>query len=275
MPLTDKYKLCKYTYLLCIWLGCFSFPAAADSLRIRVGADPWCPYNCIPGTERPGVMIELAREALALSGYVLEYQTVNWARAKIMVQSGELDGIVGMAYTAKSKELYFFPGRPLGESQICLFKRQLDDWHYRGIASLDSKVFGWINDYGFSTDPLDAWVKEHKNTPQVLTVAGKDTHMRLFKLLQLKRIDVFAEDRAVIAYELYQSGLQNEIVQAGCIEQIEDIYIAFSLASEHKEKWAEALDSGLDKLNQSGRYLEIIQKYGLSSENWAFREIRP
>ena len=220
-------------------------------------------------------MIELARAALALSGYQLDYQTVNWARAKIMVQSGELDGIVGMAYTENSKGLYFFPKRPLGESQICLFKRHDDNWQYRGGDSLTSKVFGWINDYGFSTDPLDAWVKANKDTPQVLTVAGNDTHIRLFKLLQLKRIDVFAEDRAVIEYELYQAGLQEEIVQAGCIEQIEDIYIAFTLTSKHKEQWTEALDSGLEKLNQTGRYLEIIQKYGLSKESWALRPARP
>lgn len=269
-PLTIKHKAW-------LWLlsGLLSMQAAADAQGISVGADTWCPYNCEPKTERPGVMIELAREALALSGYQLDYQALNWARAKIKVQSGELDGIVGMAYTDNTKVRYYFPQHSMGESQVCLYKGQDDDWEYHHVASLDGKVFGWINDYGFSTDALDIWVNNNKNTPKVLTVAGEQTHSRLFKLLQLKRIDTFAEDRAVINYELHRAGLQDKIVQAGCLEQSEEVYIAFSLASKQKENWAKALDAGLEKLYQSSRYLEIIQRYGLSDENWRLRDRRP
>ncbi len=256
------------TLLIVAWVLVFSATSRGQDASIHIAADPWCPYNCAPDSKFEGVMIELAKEALSMSGYVLHYQTMNWARAKLRVQAGELDGVVGMAYTEKSKHLYYFPKTPLGESQICFYKRAIDEWQYQGVASLDAKVFGWINEYGFVPDPLDDWVKENKNTKRVITVAGKDTHARLFKLLTLKRIDTFAEDKTVIAHELNLLGLNESIKVAGCLNRVEKVFIAFSLESQHSKTWADALDAGLVRLKESGRYNKILEKYGLNHSGW-------
>ena len=93
---------------------CFSAPLICMSgetsqRSLTIVADPWCPFNCKPDHVQQGFMIDIAREALALSGYTLNYQITNWARAKLMVQRGEAEGIVGMARSSRTEPLYLFP----------------------------------------------------------------------------------------------------------------------------------------------------------------------
>ena len=46
--------------------------AAADTISIR--GDMWCPVNCDPKAERPGYMIEIAREVFEPKGHKIDYQ---------------------------------------------------------------------------------------------------------------------------------------------------------------------------------------------------------
>lgn len=47
----------------------------ADVVTLR--ADQWCPYNCVPGSDRPGYMIEIAREVFGRAGHQIDYQALN------------------------------------------------------------------------------------------------------------------------------------------------------------------------------------------------------
>ena len=253
--------------IICLSLVFCATIKAAPKI-ISVGADPWCPYNCAPNNEHQGLMVDIAREALAISGYQLKYEIINWARAKKLVRAGKLDGIIGMSRTEKSDQLYHFSNTPLGHSQICLYRNADEEWLYQSTASLKKRTFGWINDYGFSSAPLDKWVKDHKKTNQVVNVAGKDAHHRLFKLMKLKRINTFAEDRNVIAFELKKSGLENTIKIAGCLKSVDKVHLAFTLKSDQKQAWVKALDSGVDQLYKNGQLDKILSFYGLSKETW-------
>ena len=67
--------------------------ARAETLVIA--GDIWCPINCQPGAERPGIFVELAREIFAESGITVEYQALNWARTLHRVRRGELNAAIG------------------------------------------------------------------------------------------------------------------------------------------------------------------------------------
>lgn len=235
---------------------------------IQVAADPWCPYNCEPGHAHQGLMIDIAKAALKRSGYTLNYQIINWARAKKMVENGQLDGIVGMSREAVTETRYHFSNTPLGWSQICFFKRADDDWTYQSTASLEDKTMGWINDYGFTNQAIDQWVKARRNTSAISTVAGVEVHHSLFQMLLAKRIDTFAEDFYVVQHELKQDALSDAISVAGCAPEKDEVHIAFSLLSPHKEKWAEALDRGVQEIRTNGVLERILQHYNLSLSQW-------
>lgn len=235
---------------------------------IHVAADPWCPYNCTPDDEKPGFLIELAREALSLSGYKLEYQVTNWARAKRMVQHGEVDGIVGMTLSENSKHLYTFSDQPLGRSQICFFRRKNDDWSFKSITSLENKTLGWVNDFGFANNPeIEQWIIDKKNTKQLITISGKKVQSRLIQLLVKNRIDTFAEDRNVIMAAAQKIGL-NSIEVAGCTSKYDFVHVAFSLKSPKGKTWASALSKGINQMRDNGTLNSILLRYGLSEETW-------
>ncbi|MBT3359006.1 MAG: transporter substrate-binding domain-containing protein [Rhodospirillales bacterium] len=269
----SRFNLLLFSFSLsAILYLCFVSALQADPKPVVIAADPWCPFICDTGGPQQGLMVDIAKEALALSGYELSYQNINWARAKRMVRAGIVDGIVGTAKSTPERTPYHFPETALGVVETCFFRRASDDWEYKSPRSLASQTMGWINDYVYGSNPgLNDWVIAHKETPQVLTVTGTDTHARLFKLLLARRISTFAEVRSVINYELRNLGLQEKIEMAGCIKPIEKVYVAFSKKIAHGELLAKALDEGVDKLRHNGRLGAILETYGLNEETWVPR----
>jgi len=244
----------------------------AGNRTVVIGADPWCPFICDTGGVQQGLMVDIAKAALALSGYKMKYRNINWARAKKMVRTGALDGIVGTSNLGPEKTPYDFPETALGVSELCFYRRATDDWTYTSVQSLASRTMGWINDYIFDqTTGLNEWVKAHKGTSQLLMVSGSKTHPRLFKLLLAGRISTFAEDRYVIGYGLKKRGLQDRIEVAGCTKPTEKVYVAFSAKTGRGIALAKALDTGVEKLRQNGRLSAILKLYGLTENTWVPR----
>lgn len=243
--------------------------AASETNLIRVTADPWCPYNCNADDARQGFMIEIARAALALSGYALEYQTVNWARAKKMVLSGEVEAIVGMSRTPENISAYVFPKFPLGKSRICFFKLNDNDWQYQSPESLNDKTVGWINDFGVGADgTLNEWRKKNWETKNISILSGDNVHERLMKMLSAGRIDTFVEDQSVISYSLKKIGFDQSISNAGCIKHIDWVYLAFSKEFAEADEWAKAVENGVNVLAANGKLDAILASYGLTRDSW-------
>jgi polar amino acid transport system substrate-binding protein len=241
--------------------------AQADSRTVVIGADPWCPYVCDMGESRQGLMVDIAREALAYSDYELIYSNINWARAKQMVLAGDIDGLVGTAKTAYTD--YHFPENALAMARSCFFRRASDSWEYKSPHSLGSQTMGWINEYLFdNVAGLDEWVDAHKGTSQLVTITGTDTYARLFKLLLTGRISTFAEDPNVIHHELKRHDLLDKISVAGCPGPAVKVYAAFSKKLERGENLARALDIGVEKLRRDGRLDAILEAYGLNQQSW-------
>ena len=246
---------------------CFVPMAQADSRTVVIGADPWCPYICDMGESQQGLMVDIAREALAYSNYTMVYSNINWARAKQMVLAGDIDGLVGTSKAAHTD--YHFPENALAMAGSCFFRRTSDSWEYKSPRSLDSQTMGWINEYLFDSAPgLDEWIDTHKDTPQLVTISGTDTYARLFKLLLSGRISTFAEDPNVIHHELKRHGLQDKISVAGCPGPALKVYAAFSKKTGRGESLARALDIGVEQLRQDGRLAAILETYGLNQQTW-------
>ena len=241
--------------------------ARADTHTVVIGADPWCPYICDLGESQQGLMVDIAREALANSGYEMIYNNINWARTKQLVLAGEIDGLVG---TSKDTDTdYHFPETALAMTGSCFFRRAEDQWEYESTDSLESQTMGWISEYWFQEIPgLNEWLKAHEGTSKLLTVSGTDIYTRLIKLLMAGRISTFADDPVVIHYELKKQGLQDQIKVAGCPGPFLETYVAFSKKTGRGEALAKALDDGFEKLQQDGRLDAILDAYGLTQQSW-------
>ncbi len=206
-------------------------------------------------------MVDIAREALGLAGYTLEYRNYSWARALEMTRQGQLDGVVGAFHTDAPD--FVFPDVPQGRAVIALFTSPDSAWNYEGIESLETQTLLALNGYSYTED-LDAYIESNlENRERVWIIAGPSPLERAITLLERHRTDVFAEDVYVMAWAIKNNPELPRLRRAGQVAETES-YLAFSPATENAPELAKALSEGTKALEESGRLEEILSKYGLS-----------
>jgi polar amino acid transport system substrate-binding protein len=248
---------------LLIGFGVLSSGAAADVISLR--ADPWCPYNCDPKAEHPGILIEIAKIVFQRAGHQIDYQLLNWARAKRDVKEGTITGIVGMARDTDTEKEYVFGDNEQAISQFCYFVRNDSTWTFTAVPALETEMLGVINGYGYYTE-LDDYIAKNKDTLKVQAVAG-DTPLEtnLNKLVR-KRISVVVEDKLVLQYTLKTMNLSAQVKNAGCVDFFYPAHIAFSKLNPKSPEYARILSDGVAELRRTGELKKILDAYGV--EDW-------
>jgi polar amino acid transport system substrate-binding protein len=233
---------------------------AASAATITIVADEWCPYNCEPGDEKPGYMIEIAQRALAAAGHDVEYRTMPWSRAIEEARRGRFDAIVGAAHGDAPD--FVFPEHRMGVSANVFLVKRGNPWRFDGLDSLQQVSLGTIRDYSYG-DPLDEYIAgNERDETRIQIVSGGtalDTNMR--KLLA-GRIDVLVEDRNVVEHALAGSELADAFEIAGDLGE-DDLFVAFSPAAEASDDYARLIDEGMQRLRASGELAAILRKYGV------------
>lgn len=244
----------KRSILLLILLTPFS--ASADTITLV--ADIWCPYNCDPADANPGILIEVAKYGLEKAGHKVEYSNVPWARAIEDSRSGKYTGIVG-AYKDDAPD-FVYPDKGIMVSNNDFFVKKGSTWKFNGIESLKTISLGTIRDYSYGEE-IDQYIAENqKDTTKIQMRAGDEALSKNIRKLIAGRIDVTIEDAAVMNYQLKQSGLSSQVVQAGTFGG-DDVHVAFSPANPKAAQYAEAVSVGLKELEKSGELEKIMAKY--------------
>lgn len=233
--------------------------AAAQADTIELRADEWCPFNCEPGSEKPGYMVEIAREALALAGHEVNYETLNWARSLEQTRKGTVDGAIG-AIPDEAPDFVFGPALGFYEETVAVRRGEVVD--ISAPANLAGLRVGAINGYEYYGPVADYIAANRGDRALVQYVSGDDALDKNLRKLVAGRVDMVAEVSAVLAYTIGQNrlGEQIEILHTG---ERGPIYIGFSPALESSERYARELAAGLAVLRESGRLAEIMDSYGL------------
>lgn len=250
------------TRALTLFLGLaalsWSSPGArADTIELR--GDVWCPFNCEPNSDRPGFMVELAREALAYYGHDVRYDTLTWSRSLDQTRSGEVNGVIGTDQD-ESPDLIFGP--PLGTYQETLIFRGGEGRQIETVEDLDGLRIGVVVDYDYY--PIfNTYITENERDPtRVQIIGGDDALKRNLLKLTSGRIDMTMDERSVVNYTIGELGLADQ-VELVSYEDASDLFIAFSPALESSQIYAQQLSEGIERLKASGRYAEILARYGL------------
>lgn len=255
-------NLRKLRHLLCAGLMAIfvTSPAQVRADIIELRADIWCPFNCEPDSDSPGYMVELAREALALYGHEVRYSTMTWSRSLDWARRGEINGVIGTD-EEESPELVF--GEPIGVYQEALIFRKGEARTIETVEDMDGLRVGAVVDYDYN-DVFETYIHNNEDDPnRVQIIGGDDSLKRNLMKLKAKRIDMALDEGSVVAYTIEQMGLkgQLDVLPYG---ELWDLYIAFSPAIESSQLYAQQLSEGVNRLKDSGRYTEILRKYGLA-----------
>ena len=206
--------------VLLAWAGL----ARAETLVIA--GDIWCPVNCQPGSERPGILVELAQEIFAEAGIEVQYKALNWARTLQMVRRGELNAAVGAGVEDAPDFLY--GATPVASSRSCFFTRQDSTWRFTGTASLALNI-------------------------------GKLMHGRVDVVLE--NAWVMQAMQAMLATQ----GRVGELREAGCRAPDVPIYLAFSPVLESSPRYVALFEQGLQRYRANGRLQALLAAYGVQT----------
>jgi polar amino acid transport system substrate-binding protein len=230
--------------------------------EISLCADAWCPYNCVPGSSRPGMAVEIAQDIFGAAGDQVVYQELNWARCVEDARSGRFTGIIG-AIPSDAPD-FTFPKVPIGHSGDAYAVRKGDDFKFDGAASLNGRVLGVIRSYSFS-GPIGAYIAAHATDGKVEFVSGDAALLKNLDKLVAGRVDVVLDDRNVMLHSIKELGWMDRL---HVVDGLNDtpVYIAFSPKAPDPVKLAAILDAGILRLRASGQLAQILARYDLKDE---------
>lgn len=228
---------------------------------IIIVSDDWCPFNCEPGSEHPGYMVEIARLIFNKSGHTIEYINAPWNRAVDETRKGKYNAVIG-AFKGDAPD-FVFPENEQGIVGNSFFTKKESVWKYEGVPSLSTVNLGVIDSYDYNTE-INDYIKQTPNSPKVQVMFGKNAlELNINKLIK-GRIDVVLESDAVFRYKISQMGHQNKIRSAGTLGPPEKAYIAFSPTTNKSKLYAKILSDGMSELRSSGKLKTVLADYGLT-----------
>ena len=246
------------------WFALVS-PSLADP--IVLAADKWCPYNCEPNSDRPGVLVEIAQQVFGSAGYTVDYRLMPWNRSLSEVRKNRVQGIIG-ALKSEAPDLIYGSQAIACDDTGFAFKKGLG-FHYNGPSSLDPYRIAVIADYNYDSGEIDAYIKNHATSEgRIQFNTGDDAAIANIRKLVAGRVDVAVDSVAVMSYIVNQLGLSDsiDIVDLG---RPNDIFIAFSPKDNRSEDLAALLVKGGEDFYKSGKLAAILSRYGVS--DWCKR----
>lgn len=212
--------------------------------KVVLAATDWCPYSCADlerSEGHKGIVVEYLDEVFQGLGIELEVQYYPWSRALMLARRGER--VHGLVTSARSEAPgMLFTQVPTMSFRTCVFTRSNFEWHYEGLQSLLDLNLGYVQDYGYG-GVVDDYIRMNKGRPNMLSITGADSVVRLSRLLKAGRIDAFVSDPLVAVYEM--GGVDKELKMSACFEEF-----PFFLPLNPNLPWASELSNYLDSVFQ-------------------------
>ena len=244
--------------LFIIWLTLWALPAQAE--EIILAADPWCPFNCQPGAEKPGVQVDILRAIMDVHDITVTYQIMPYNRAIRLAEENRIDGVFAAA--PSESKILIFPQTPIGETVNVAVTHHSNAFQFNQLSDLVGQTIILARGYTYGPK-FDPFV----TTAPDLTITylhGNAILPQALRLLAAKRADIYIEDESVIHYALQQRGLEKTYRIAGRVTAPFPVFTAFAPRSNARLDLALKVDQGLKALHQSGQLSRLFQRYGLA-----------
>lgn len=248
--------------LMALSASAWAEPEAKE--KIVVVADSWCPFNCEPGAEKPGILIEIAQRAFSRHNIALEYKIVPWERALAGTLAGTYNAAVGASPGDEPRLI--FPKNQQAVSKMGFFVKVDSPWNFTDLGSLGTISLGAISGYSYG-EPVDSYIAQNiNNMARVQVVSGDNAlDLNIQKLLK-GRIGAFIESDAVAKYVLSTHEAKDKIRTAGYLPLSEgsNLFLGFSPKLNSSARYAEILSQETKNMMKSGEMKTILERYGLN-----------
>lgn len=214
------------------------------------------PYEYVENGKIKGIAVEILEETFRLMNKKLEIEIYPWARSIEMFQNGAADGIFTFFKTPEREKFTFYSNEIVLHQKMLLWVRRDSDIVFDGnLASLGKYRVGIVRKTSYGSK-MDAAIKSHK-----LNVYESYTIDETINLLLNRRIDIWVSNYFGAVFELNKHNLQDQVKELGPPIEIIPTYIGFS-KKRNLESLRNEFDRAFRKLKKSGKYEEILNRYG-------------
>lgn len=235
--------------LTLILLG-LSSPSFAGR-ELNLVATNYPPFYADALPEQGGVA-QVVKEAFKLQGYNASVTFYPFARAALLVKTGQADGIIGLWYR-KEREQWAHYSAPIQAVQIVFYKRKDNPLSFSQLSELKPFTIGIGR--GYANPPEIA-------ATGLTTEEGNSDEINLKKLF-LKRIDL-----VLIGHNLAQYLIKKNLSEyADLFEQVGDpiatevFHLGVSLAITDQATLIAEFNKGLESMRKDGRLANILSQY--------------
>ncbi|MEO4046795.1 transporter substrate-binding domain-containing protein [Pseudomonas sp. CAU 1711] len=199
----------------------------------------------------PAILRQLAEEL----GGGLRFELHPWARAQLMVESGQADILVGPYRTAEREARFAFAAAPFYEDRILFYALRERKLHWRGdYAQLRglriAVVRGWAYGERFEAE---------REQLQPVTV---ETVRNGLLMLQAGRIDLLASNQRNTRPHLLDFDLDARVGELRPLIDVQRGYFAFPRDAAHGEL-RRRFDRAFARLVESGRLARLAAPLGV------------
>ncbi len=258
-----KPSLSKKIVLLSIFL-CLSYTSYAKE-KLVIVADYWCPYNCAPGSDKEGYLVEIVRLAIESEDVEIEYQLRPWEQSVSDFNNGDVDGVFGASEKDDLRDP-ILPSIEQASGRVAAYTLKESQWVYDGAHSLQGKNIGAIEAYSYPADIKNYLFTNYLKNPQLFHFCNAENaiEQNIASLLS-GNIFTYIEDENVVNDYIHTQNITS-IRHAGAVTiRPEKIYIAFSNTNSRSKDYAGRLTNAMLELKSTGKLNELMKKYNIKN----------
>ena len=219
---------------------------------ITLGSDNYPPYNYLnEDGVSTGIDVELATEAFKRMGYQLEVVQINWEKKKELVESGEIDCIMGCFSMEGRLDDYRWAGPYIASRQVVAVNENSDIYK---LGDLEGKNLAVQS----TTKPEGIFLKRtDERIPKLGNLISLGHRELIYTFLGKGYVDaVGAHEESVVQYmKDYDTSFR--ILE----EPLMVVGIGVAFAKDDDRGICEQMNQMLEVMRQDGTSLKIIEKY--------------
>lgn len=235
--------------------GCSVEHTAKDRetlLLIKVGSDSYPPYNYLDEDGMAiGIDVELAKAAFKRMGYKAEFVYIDWERKKELVDSGEIDCIMGCFSMEGRLEEYNWAGSYMVSNQVVAVKEDSEIYSLSDLEGKNIAVQSTTKPDGLFLNRTDSRI------PEVGNLISLEKRELMYTFLAKDYVDAIAAHETSILQYMKDYGISYRILD----EPLMTVGIGVAFSRNDERGICEKMDKTLEKMRQDGTSERIIGKY--------------
>jgi len=219
---------------------------------ITLGSDSYPPYTYLNEDGVPtGIDVELATEAFRRMGYQVEPVQINWEKKKELLESGEIDCIMGCFSMEGRLDEYRWAGPYIASRQVVAVNESSDIYKLSDLEGKNLAVQSTTKPEGIFLNRTD------ERIPKLGNLISLGHRELIYTFLGKGYVDAVAAHEESIVQYMKDYDTSFRILEEPLM--ITGIGVAF--AKEDDRGICEQMDQTLEEMRRDGTSLKIIEKY--------------